>query len=94
MRKVELSLKEKYKYETIKKLVETNGYKERTRVKLKLKRFYQLGGKARQNAIDNYRCWVENYEAPVEEIEEYYEMCDGEGGPGYFDKDGNLVEDF
>ena len=25
MRKVELSLKEKYKYETIKKLVETNG---------------------------------------------------------------------
>ena len=33
MRKVELSLKEKYKYETIKKLVETNGNKERARIK-------------------------------------------------------------
>ena len=37
MRKVELSLKEKEKYEVIKKLVETNGNKERARIKLKLK---------------------------------------------------------
>jgi len=37
MRKVELSLKEKEKYEIIKKLVETNGNKERARIKLKLK---------------------------------------------------------
>ncbi len=37
MRKVELSLKEKEKHEIIKKLVETNGNKERARIKLKLK---------------------------------------------------------
>lgn len=37
MRKVELSLKEKQKYEIIKKLVETNGNKERARIKLGLK---------------------------------------------------------
>ena len=37
MRKVELSLKEKEKYEIIKKLVETNGNKERARIKLRLK---------------------------------------------------------
>ena len=42
MRKVELSLKEKYKYETIKKLVETNGNKERARIKLKLKSIRQI----------------------------------------------------
>ena len=42
MRKVELSLKEKLKYETIKKLVETNGNKERARIKLKLKSIRQI----------------------------------------------------
>jgi len=42
MKKVELSLKEKYKYETIKKLVETNGNKERARIKLKLKSIRQI----------------------------------------------------
>ena len=42
MRKVELSLKEKQKYEVIKKLVETNGNKERTRIKLKLKSIRQI----------------------------------------------------
>ena len=42
MRKVELSLKEKEKYETIKKLVETNGNKERARIKLKLKSIRQI----------------------------------------------------
>ena len=42
MRKVELSLKEKYKYEIIKKLVETNGNKERARIKLKLKSIRQI----------------------------------------------------
>ena len=33
MRKVELTLKENYKYKTIKKLVETNGNKERARIR-------------------------------------------------------------
>ena len=42
MRKVELSLKEKLKYETIKKLVETNGNKERARIKLGLKSIRQI----------------------------------------------------
>ena len=42
MRKVELSLKEKQKYEIIKKLVETNGNKERARIKLKLKSIRQI----------------------------------------------------
>ena len=42
MRKVELSLKEKEKYEVIKKLVETNGNKERARIKLKLKSIRQI----------------------------------------------------
>ena len=42
MRKVELSLKEKEKYETIRKLVETNGNKERARIKLKLKSIRQI----------------------------------------------------
>lgn len=42
MRKVELSLKEKQKYEIIKKLVETNGNKERARIKLKLKSIRQV----------------------------------------------------
>ena len=42
MRKVGLSLKEKLKYETIKKLVETNGNKERARIKLKLKSIRQI----------------------------------------------------
>ena len=42
MRKVELSLKEKEKYEIIKKLVETNGNKERARIKLKLKSIRQI----------------------------------------------------
>lgn len=37
MRKVELSLKEQYKYEVIKKLVESNGNKDRARIKLGLK---------------------------------------------------------
>ena len=37
MRKVELSWKEKQKYDVIKKLVETNGNKERARIKLGLK---------------------------------------------------------
>ena len=41
MRKVELSLKEKEKYEIIKKLVKTNGNKERARIKLKLKSILQ-----------------------------------------------------
>lgn len=42
MRKVELSLKEKEKYEVIKKLVETNGNKERARIKLHLKSIRQI----------------------------------------------------
>lgn len=42
MRKVELSLKEKEKYQIIKKLVETNGNKERARIKLKLKSIRQV----------------------------------------------------
>ena len=42
MRKVELSLKEKQKYEIIKKLVETNGNKERARIKLSLKSIRQV----------------------------------------------------
>ena len=42
MRKVELSLKEKFKYEIIKKLVESNGNKERARIKLKLKSIRQI----------------------------------------------------
>ena len=36
MRKVKLSLKEKEKYDVIKKLVESNGNKERARIKLGL----------------------------------------------------------
>jgi putative transposase len=42
MRKVELSLKEKRKYEIIKKLIETNGNKERARIKLGLKSIRQV----------------------------------------------------
>ena len=42
MRKVELSLKEDYKYKTIKKLVETNGNKECARIKLGLKSIRQI----------------------------------------------------
>ena len=42
MRKVELSLKEKQKYQIIKKLVETNGNKERARIKLGLKSIRQV----------------------------------------------------
>lgn len=42
MRKVELSLKENYKYKTIKKFVETNGNKERARIKLELKSIRQI----------------------------------------------------
>ena len=42
MRKVELSLKEKQKYEIIKKLVETNGNKERARIKLGLRSIRQI----------------------------------------------------
>ena len=42
MRKVELSLKEKQRYEIIKKLVETNGNKERARIKLGLKSIRQI----------------------------------------------------
>lgn len=42
MRKVELSLKENYKYKTIKKLVETNGNKECARIKLGLKSIRQI----------------------------------------------------
>ena len=42
MRKVELSLKEKQKYEIIKKLIETNGNKERARIKLGLKSIRQV----------------------------------------------------
>lgn len=42
MRKVVLTLKEKQKYEIIKKLVETNGNKERARIKLGLKSIRQV----------------------------------------------------
>ncbi len=42
MRKVELSLKEQYKYDVIKKLVETNGNKERARIKLGFKSIRQI----------------------------------------------------
>lgn len=42
MRKVVLTLREKYKYEIIKNLVETNGNKERARIKLKLKSIRQI----------------------------------------------------
>ena len=50
MRKVELSLKENYKYQTIKKLVETNGNKERARIKLGLKNIRQI-----YRMIDGYK---------------------------------------
>lgn len=42
MRKVVLTLKEKEKYDVIKKLVETNGNKERARIKLCLKSIRQI----------------------------------------------------
>ena len=42
MGKVELTLKEKEKYDVIKKLVETNGNKERARIKLGLKSVRQI----------------------------------------------------
>ena len=42
MRKVVLTLKEKEKYDVIKKLVETNGNKERARIKLGLKSIRQI----------------------------------------------------
>ena len=42
MRKVELSLKENQKYQIIKKLVETNGNKERARIILGLKSIRQI----------------------------------------------------
>ena len=42
MRKVELSLKEKLKYEIIKKLIESNGNKNRARIKLGLKSIRQI----------------------------------------------------
>ena len=42
MRKVVLTLKEKQKYDVIKKLVETNGNKERARIKLGLKSMRQI----------------------------------------------------
>ena len=42
MRKVELTLKEEKKYEVIKKLVETNGNKQRAKVKLGLKSTRQI----------------------------------------------------
>lgn len=42
MRKVELNMKENLKYEVIKKLVETNGNKERARIKLGLKSMRQV----------------------------------------------------
>lgn len=42
MRKVELSLKENLKYQIIKKLIETNGNKERARIKLGLKSIRQI----------------------------------------------------
>ena len=42
MRKVELTLKEKYKYEIIKRLVETNSNKEKARIKLGLKSIRQV----------------------------------------------------
>ena len=42
MRKVVLTLKEKQKYDVIKKLVETNGNKERARIKLGLKSIRQV----------------------------------------------------
>lgn len=42
MRKVELSLKENHKYKIIKKLVETNGNKERARIELGLKSIRQI----------------------------------------------------
>ena len=50
MRKVELSLNENYKYQTIKKLVETNGNKERARIKLNLKNIRQI-----YRMIDGYK---------------------------------------
>ncbi len=42
MRKVVLTLKEQEKYTVIKKLVETNGNKERARIKLGLKSIRQI----------------------------------------------------
>ena len=42
MRKVVLTLKEKEKYDVIKKLVETNGNTERARIKLRLKSIRQI----------------------------------------------------
>ena len=42
MRKVELRMNEEYKYKIIKKLVETNGNKERARIKLGLKSIRQI----------------------------------------------------
>ena len=56
MRKVVLTLEEKYKYDIIKKLVETNGNKERARIKLGFKNIRQvyrlINGYAFRNAGD------------------------------------------
>lgn len=57
---------------------------------MKYKTFKQLKGKAKQNAIDLYNCWVER-KAPINEIEEYFNMADGTGGKVYFDLKGNPV---
>ena len=53
----------------------------------KLKRFRQLRGKLRQEVIEMYRDAVER-KAPVKEVEEFYDMADGYGGPVYFDEEG------
>lgn len=56
------------------------------------KRFKSLKGKARANAIYNYRMWTENPKATVKEIEEYYEMANGYGGFVYLDDNGDIME--
>ena len=56
MRKVELSLKENQKYQIIKKLVETNGNKERARIKLGLKSIRQIN-----RLIAGYKEYVKEF---------------------------------
>lgn len=56
MRKVELTLKENQKYQVIKKLVETNGNKERARIKLGLKSIRQIN-----RLITDYKKYVKEY---------------------------------
>ena len=57
MRKVELSLKEKEKYDVIKKLVKTNGNKERAKIKLRLKSIRQINRLLKYILSNTFKIW-------------------------------------